>query len=75
MIPFDLKHPFRGLSWMFEFLNRSIDVEGHGFTVGALVNVTRPTVVNAATTEAAPLGIENRHELRRFHEAVGVRLH
>ena len=60
---------------MFRFLNRSINVEGHGLAIGALVNMFCTDVINAATTEAAPLGIENRHELRRFHEAVGVRLH
>lgn len=60
---------------MFKFLNRSINVEGHGLAIGALLNVTRPTAVDAATTEAAPLGIENRHKLRRFHGGRVVRMH
>ena len=74
-IPFDLKHPFRGRSWIFKFLNRSIDVEGHGFTVGALVNVFRTNVIDAAASEAASLGDKNRAYLRRLHGAVGVRMH
>ena len=56
-------------------MNRSIDVEGHGFTVGALVNVFRTDVIDATASEAASLGDKNRAYLRRFHEAVGVRMH
>ena len=60
---------------MFEFLNRSIDVEGHGFAVGTLVNVFSTNVIDATAPEAASLGDKNRAYLRRFHEAVGVRMH
>ena len=59
---------------MFDFLNRSINVEGHGFAVGALVNVFRTNVIEATASEAASLGDKNRVYLRRFHGAVGVRM-
>ena len=60
---------------MFKFLNRSIDVEGHGLTVGALVNMFRTNVIEATASEAASLGDKNRAYLGRFHGAVGVRMH
>lgn len=59
---------------MFKFLNRSIDVEGHGFAVGTLVNVFRTNVIDATAPEAASLGDKNRAYLRRFHGAVVVRV-
>lgn len=59
---------------MFNFLNRSIDVEGHGFAVGALVNVFRTNVVEATAPQAASLGDKNRAYLGRFHGAGVVRM-
>ena len=59
---------------MFEFLNRSIDVEGHGFAVGTLVNVFGTNVIDATAPEAASLGDKNRAYLRRFHGAAVVRM-
>ena len=60
---------------MFNFLNGSINVEGHGLAVGALVNMFSPDVVDATASKAAPLGNENWTYLWRFHERLVARVH
>lgn len=60
---------------MFNFLNESINVEGHGLAVGALVNMFSTDVVDATASKAAPLGNENRTYLWRFHEPLVIRVH
>ena len=59
---------------MFRFLNRSINVEGHGLAIGALVNMFCTDVIDATASKAAPLGNENWTYLRRFHEDLVVRM-
>ena len=49
-----------------------IDVEGHGFTIGASVNALGADVLDTTAPQTASLGHENWVHLGGFHGAEGL---
>jgi len=46
----------------------SIDVEGHGLTIGTTIDMLRADVLDAAASQTTSLGDENRVHFWRFHK-------